>query len=76
MSPYSMAEAKRQLHRFLNADGKADPDDLAAALHIMRVLAGTVRSRERFNRWLQRDRVARIAFAAYLVGTRGTTRRR
>ncbi len=71
-----MAEAKRQIHRFLDTDGNVDPDDLAAALHIMRVLAGTVRRRERFSRWLQRDRIARVAFAAYLVGTRGATRRR
>ncbi len=76
MARYSMAEAKRQLRRFLHANDDADTEDLVAALHIMRILAGTVRSRERFNRWLQRDKTARVAFTAYLIGTRRTTKRR
>ncbi len=73
---HSMAEAKRCVTRFLDANGNADTEDLVAALYNMRILAGTVRSKERFDRWLKRDKLARLAFTAYLIGARGAIKGR
>ena len=67
---FSLASAERYLTKWLDTKGE-DHTDLEAALYVMHVLAGTVRTRERFANWLKRHKVARVAFGAYLVGRTG-----